>query len=704
MSRAVRRSGVAFVAAAALALACGPPQEGPSGGIPAHRPPDGLLGDAALQEVVALQAARRGDALAALLGDPRAEVRARAAYALGSVQDPTAVGALAAALDDTVAAVRRDAAFALGQVGTAEAASPLVRALATEGDAEVRRALLAALSRIPTPEAVGALVSAERRAGEEVHRVLALSRLAALRGVASREGQELLLERLDDPDREVRAAAAYYFGRLPDPAHWAPRVARVREALEGYRTDDEAAIHLLHGLGRLGDPGDGPRLRSWLEEGGSWRVRAAAAAALGNLPQEMPNRDALLGALDDPSPQVGLAAAESLGRGTPVPSELQRMKDWISANPERWQAAAPLLSVLARGDEREFVFAWVDALPDGDPFRWGAGLQAVGLMPGQEAVERLRSAATSPDPRIQGAAVSALVQRWAQDRTYTGSAERYFPIFAQVLKGASLQAAFSAAQALGDPLFAPLGSAEALVQAWRTLSAPAQLEPMIAVLESLARTDDPRVVPILREAASHPEPGLRRTARAGLAARGAETGAPGEDPSGAAGARGEVGAPAPSGFAPPDWAYLSALGASPRLRLETERGVVVLRLRTEEAPVTVATVARLAEEGRYDGVPFHRVVPTFVVQGGDVAAGDGFGGPGFTIPSEFTLIPFVRGAVGMASSGKDTEGSQFFITHGDQPHLDGGYTAFGWVEEGMGVVEALMVGDRILRAGVERGR
>jgi peptidylprolyl isomerase len=152
-----------------------------------------------------------------------------------------------------------------------------------------------------------------------------------------------------------------------------------------------------------------------------------------------------------------------------------------------------------------------------------------------------------------------------------------------------------------------------------------------------------------------------------------------------------------------DWGYLAGLGTDPRLILETGRGTVVVRLDPEEAPLTVQTIARLAQEGRYDGVPFHRVVPNFVVQGGDFTSRDGFGGPGFTIRSEFTLIPYRRGVIGMASAGKDTEGSQFFITHSMQPHLDGGYTSFGWVVEGMDAVDRLLVGDRIVRARIASG-
>jgi len=118
----------------------------------------------------------------------------------------------------------------------------------------------------------------------------------------------------------------------------------------------------------------------------------------------------------------------------------------------------------------------------------------------------------------------------------------------------------------------------------------------------------------------------------------------------------------------------------------------------------VQTLARFTQEGRYDGVAFHRVVPNFVAQGGDFTSGDGFGGPGFTIRSEFTEVPYLRGGAGMASAGKDTEGSQFFFTHSMQPHLDGAYTTFGWVISGMDVVDRLDVGDRIVRATIEPGR
>jgi peptidylprolyl isomerase len=138
--------------------------------------------------------------------------------------------------------------------------------------------------------------------------------------------------------------------------------------------------------------------------------------------------------------------------------------------------------------------------------------------------------------------------------------------------------------------------------------------------------------------------------------------------------------------------------------METERGPIVIRLLPEQAPLTVQSFVQLVRAGSYDGTRFHRVVPNFVVQGGDFGLGDGTGAPGYTLPSELTQLPFRRGVLGMASAGKDTEGSQFFFTHSHQPHLDGGYSAFGWVESGAEAMDLLQQGDRILSTRVLEGR
>jgi len=135
------------------------------------------------------------------------------------------------------------------------------------------------------------------------------------------------------------------------------------------------------------------------------------------------------------------------------------------------------------------------------------------------------------------------------------------------------------------------------------------------------------------------------------------------------------------------------------LRIHTAIGVVEIELDETSAPIAVANLVALAKAGYYDGLRFHRVVPGFVTQGGD-PHGDGYGGPGWVLPCEWSDLRYERGTVGMALAGKDTGGSQFFIAHARQPHLDGRFTALGRVTIGMDVVDRLLPHDEIVRVEV----
>ncbi len=137
-------------------------------------------------------------------------------------------------------------------------------------------------------------------------------------------------------------------------------------------------------------------------------------------------------------------------------------------------------------------------------------------------------------------------------------------------------------------------------------------------------------------------------------------------------------------------------------RVETARGVFTIRLAGGEAPLTVMNFVSLAKKGYFDGAPIHRVVPGFVVQDGD-PTGTGSGGPGYEIRDELSALPYRAGTVGMALSGPDTGGSQWFVTQAPQPHLDGGYTVFGQILSGMDVVNRIEQDDRILRVTVQAG-
>jgi cyclophilin family peptidyl-prolyl cis-trans isomerase len=137
--------------------------------------------------------------------------------------------------------------------------------------------------------------------------------------------------------------------------------------------------------------------------------------------------------------------------------------------------------------------------------------------------------------------------------------------------------------------------------------------------------------------------------------------------------------------------------SDPVIRLETTKGTLELQLFAREAPVHVASVVRLVRDHFYDGLAWHRVVANFVIQGGD-PQGTGWGGPGYALRDEINRVRFERGTLGMPKGGRDSGGSQLFITHVPAPHLDGRYTAFGRVISGIEVVDRIEVGDRIVTA------
>jgi peptidyl-prolyl cis-trans isomerase B (cyclophilin B) len=164
-------------------------------------------------------------------------------------------------------------------------------------------------------------------------------------------------------------------------------------------------------------------------------------------------------------------------------------------------------------------------------------------------------------------------------------------------------------------------------------------------------------------------------------------------------------------MAPSQWPKAPALEIDPakeyKATISTARGDIVIELAPEHAPNTVNNFVFLARQGFYDGVLFHRVISNFMIQGGD-PTGTGRGGPGYTFADETAGNPLkhTTGVLSMANAGPGinnagTNGSQFFITHAPQPHLDGKHTVFGKVIEGQDVVNAIRQGDKMDKVTIE---
>jgi cyclophilin family peptidyl-prolyl cis-trans isomerase len=238
----------------------------------------------------------------------------------------------------------------------------------------------------------------------------------------------------------------------------------------------------------------------------------------------------------------------------------------------------------------------------------------------------------------------------------------------------------------------PEGGVEALRNAWTLAGADAAMDARAAILSAVAEYGRDAALPLLKEAMNDKDWAVRVHVLTLLTKLD-----PSADYQNAI--RPVPGQPS----APYDSVDLIGPTYSPHVFIETAKGTIEFELAVLDAPQTAWNFMTLARKGFFNGLQIHRVVSNFVVQDGD-PRGDGEGGPGYTIRDELNERPFLRGTVGMALSWKDTGGSQFFITHSPQPHLDARYTAFGTVVNGMDVVDRIQQGDTIQRVRVWDGK
>jgi len=159
-------------------------------------------------------------------------------------------------------------------------------------------------------------------------------------------------------------------------------------------------------------------------------------------------------------------------------------------------------------------------------------------------------------------------------------------------------------------------------------------------------------------------------------------------------------------MAPKQWSQPPAMEIDPKKNykatISTSRGDIVVELSAQNAPKTVNNFVFLARQGYYDGVTFHRVIDNFMIQGGD-PTGTGRGGPGYKFEDEVKNNPLKHetGVISMANAGPGTNGSQFFITHSPQSHLNGKHTVFGKVVQGQDVVDSIRQGDTMQKVTIE---
>jgi cyclophilin family peptidyl-prolyl cis-trans isomerase len=665
-ARAGRGAGALGLAAAILlSPACGPGSGEP-------------LPLALEARILEAEDRRDPEAVRPPLSDERPAVRARACVALGRTGAPAALDPLLDALGDPDAGVRAAAAFGLGLLEEPFAAPALREALAGP-DAGVRAAAARALAQIDHPDAAPALARVAREeAGEPARQ--------ALYGLWRRRDPATLdavLARTSDADAELRRAAAYCLMRMAGPPSVgatpvpggtelsAAQRAAAAAALRRLSADGDDGIRELaaRGLGGPDLPGAGELLAGMLADP-SWRVRVNVLRSLAGRGGKVPAAT-IAPCLDHGNPNVRLAALGALAAAPADAAVEARVEELLRAPEASFRAAAAAVLVAWRGDAALPLLQGMAG--DSDPRLRAAAAGLLAAVPGPEAEATLRRM-LDDWPVVALAALPALAGRRGADS------------LAVAREGLRRDDAPIRAAAL-DLLPAGEASLGTLRAAWRAARDDPQNDARVAALRKAAAIDGEAATALLEEIFGRdPDWLARRMAATELRRRGR--------PEADAG-------PLETGHALAY--YETALRESRRPRrvvLTTERGEIAIELLGRAAPLTVRNFASLVESGYFDGLPFHRVVPNFVVQGGD-PRGDGSGGPGWQIRCELSSLPYERGTVGMALDGRDTGGSQFFITHSPQPHLEGRYTVFGRVVAGMDVVDAIVQGDRILRARVE---
>ena len=629
-----------------------------------------------IQQLYDLQDQQQTDSLFAYFKHKDPTYRYLAAMAFGSIKDKNALDSLIVLLKDDIPEVRAAAAYAIGQIGEPTAADDLIRAFNQQDtqklEANANQAILEAvgkcapldflkhLSTISTYQATDTLLLLGQAYG--IYRY-------ALRNMVAQEGTARMIDLATQNQypSEVRLIAAHYLQRAKNILIDSLAASSIIETI---KSENDVAIRmaLVLGLGKAKTEQALQTLLECYEKESDYRIKCNIIRALGNFDYGKVQAT-ILKALKAPNEHLANTAAQFfLDHGIQQDATFywRTAKDTLP-----WQARLTMYLAANThlpsyyGDFKGAINYELRNLfyASDNPYEKAAVLKAMAPYGwNYRYIHQL------------GYTIDMPIVRTASVETLKSIAE--MPNFRQafglgyVRATRELTAHFLEAIQTGDPAMTTIAA-----QALRTPQR--EFKTFIDSLSVLETALDRLEMP--QDLQTHNE--LQHT----LAYLKGET-----PPSPVA----------PSFNHPIDWSIIESLGQSPKAKIRTRWGTITLELLTKQAPATVANFVHLARSGFYEGKTFHRIVPNFVIQSGS-PRGDGWGGTNFSIRSELPQIYYKQeGYVGMASSGNHTESSQFFITHSPTPHLDGNYTIFAKVTEGMEVVHKIKLGDIIERIGI----
>jgi cyclophilin family peptidyl-prolyl cis-trans isomerase/HEAT repeat protein len=622
-----------------------------------------------------------------LLSDPDSLVREQAIFAFGSIQDTSVLNLLVEKLPDP------NAVFAICQTATL---------LSPKGKESLQNELIWTRMKAPDDqliEGIGKFGTAAAlndlllrfRDSHPSGLIMSIARFA-VRGITSRDAIQYLYDNIQS-NRGQRWQSVYALQRIGDHPDSRAHLGDVRSLFN--HDDPLVRMNLAALFSKVRDervcleP-----LQKMAEFDSDWRVRVNALRALGNY--DLQKHDDIAGifkkAFFSDNMNIALTAISSFGtskitkqNSTSILLNAIAALESFTANSDggyQWQlqaAAAVAIAQFEREDALQSIHPGHSAhlLLDGEL------LNAVALTGSKNALDIILPYLNDEKPFLRRAALDAMMELSRQNRRDSLILEKTCEAALHGLKDGDVAIVTSAAAILGDSLFLRERSVEPLMNVLSSLRVPDDVEAIQQVIATLEALNNRRALIVLEPMLDSPDHSIAAAAASALKSL------TGQDYSTAVSAYHEP------LFTDYDFAYLHLLPDTVVVSMQTTRGEVMMELYKNYAPFTVMSFLKLASQrGFYRGLSFHRVVPNFVVQGGD-PRGDGWGGPGYSIRSEFSPLRYETGSVGLASSGKDTEGSQFFITHSPQPHLDGRYTIFGKVISGMDVVASIQLGDNI---------
>ncbi|MFA5815207.1 MAG: peptidylprolyl isomerase [Bacteroidales bacterium] len=620
--------------------------------------------DSIIRKIHDLADRRDAEGLLPYLKDPDPNYRGEALFCLGSVQAVGIADSIYPAMQMEQERVRMIGAWALGQTNHPSAVPILKKVLEKETNSLVRGMCYEALGKCGSEEDLNFIAAIDCPLEETEGQAMGIFRFG-LRGITSVTGNSRMLKLISSGTSMAGTIyASYFLGRYAG-MDWLRTVpAEVELAWQNER-NQEVRSNLIKAVIRAKGEEAWPLVKSILDADADYRVKVNILNSMVLIPWNKASKT-IFQFVEGSDPNLSVAAAEAVQRHA-VYTDLSLLLKSIDAT-KNWRSRSLLLGKtleLVTGKPglikkvEKMIFESVNSAAKPSEKAWY--LKTLMSDPGQYAFveQQLNSA---KDPVVATAAVETLTEmrksaNFAEASKAAASSgvdleSEYLRIFKKAIQTGDVPLVALAAGVLRDPKLnykekiTDTGFLEATLV---KVNHPSKIEAFVELNQTLAWLKGRPPLQVGPPIYNHPI----------------------------------------------SWQTVSRLAPKQKVLIKTSKGEFVVQLNVTWCPGTAAAFADMVESGFYKNFTIHRVVPNFVMQDG-CPRGDGWGAPEFTIRSEFSPTPFMEGTLGMASSGKDTEGSQWYITHSATPHLDAKYTNFGFVVEGMEVVHQLEVGDTIL--------